>query len=102
MICLYFLGVLAIVEAGVFNRFYPNPRATVDENLAPHKTYIDKDFKKVECVASFGLTPDMKNSAEKAIIKHYSGIVENSGNEADKISEVSYAFKIHVNEEGCY
>lgn len=94
MICSYFFILLiTTVEAGVFNRYYPNPQFTNDGEPEPHKTYVDKAFKKVDCAASFGLSAEMKATAKKSIIEHYTGILANTGEEANLISDVSYCFE---------
>ncbi|KAE9554756.1 hypothetical protein FO519_002017 [Halicephalobus sp. NKZ332] len=87
MILYCFLCFIFYVEAGVFNRYYPNPRIGSGNEYQPPKTFVDKsDFKKVDCVASYGFSPEMKTMAEKSIIDHYSGIVANSGIESNNIA----------------
>lgn len=51
--------------------------------------YIDKGaYKKANLLASYGLTKNMCDTAEKGIISHYSGIVMNSGIECNEIAMV--------------
>jgi hypothetical protein len=85
LIFTYFLNSY-FVNCGVLNRYIPG--SSYGSNN-PHRVYIDKSaYKKVNLLASYGLSKTMCDTAEKAIRNHYSGIIMNSGIECNEIAMV--------------
>uniref|UniRef100_A0A7E4UYE0 Inhibitor_I69 domain-containing protein n=1 Tax=Panagrellus redivivus TaxID=6233 RepID=A0A7E4UYE0_PANRE len=84
--------LFSISHASVFNRYVP--RVNSIGATQEHRTRFTVDpSTKVDLLAEYGMTPGMRAKARAAILKHYTGIIVNSGEEANQIAlEMENAF----------